>query len=423
MEKIFSLFRTHKKPFILGVLAVLALSIPIIVAQVLKQQDIRQRAAAGDPVTLSFSPNSKTVNINDTIDVQLVMNTNTNDVSALDVTLKYDSTKLALQSVTAGSNYTYLSAANNPGSQNVVLVNQTSNVTTSSNIIAATFAFKAIAVGTAHISLDSSTIKIAASGFTGNVPLTNSSITGSYIINSSPTDTDTTHPTAILTPGGSTPTATPTTAPCLNEGIRDAGCPTATPTLTSVPTATSIPTVTIPSGGTGIQIVASVIGIGLSDGENHQPLHPDRTITVILSDFTTKTQVGSPIQSSLTYDSATGKFKGTANLGSSFATDTYDVKIKMDNTLYKKQQGITITSGLTTNQFPVTFALVPSDLDQDNRISISDYTIAAACVREPILPACTPNYVSLADVNDNGTNDSLDMVILQRGFSTPIEGD
>src|SRR3989344_6180576 len=107
MEKIFSLFRTHKKPFILGVLAVLALSIPIIVAQVLKQQDIRQRAAAGDPVTLSFSPNSKTVNINDTIDVQLVMNTNTNDVSALDVTLKYDSTKLALQSVTAGSNYTY----------------------------------------------------------------------------------------------------------------------------------------------------------------------------------------------------------------------------------------------------------------------------------------------------------------------------
>ena len=234
-EKITTLLREHKKHFIMGGVALIALSIPIVIAQVLKNQDVRQRAAVGDPVTLSFSPSSGPKSIGNEFDVQLLITTNTNDISAIDGYLKYYDSILQLVSTTPGTPYkkvdnvldSYEATAdgNNPTHikvNRIVLYNDTQTPVTGQDKIAVTFRFKAIANGTAAIGFDSKPndntkiLKIAASGFAGNVPTTN---TGGPRVGASFTvGTVTTSPSPTVTTAPS-PSVTISPAPTVNPNV------------------------------------------------------------------------------------------------------------------------------------------------------------------------------------------------------------
>lgn len=419
VEETFALYREHKKPIVLGVLAVLALSIPIVVAQVLKQQDLRQHAAAGDPVTLSLSPASASKNINDEFDVQLLINTNTNDISAIDGYLKYDDTKLQLMSKTAGVPYTEIdgtltdyspSTGGHTKVQEIILYNQTATLVTGPDQIAATFHFKAIANGVAGMyfgTIDSSkTLKIAASSFTGNVPIANASG----------------QPIADITIGtNTTPTdISPTTIPTTVQGGTNAPTatqpPSATPSVTWGPTATSVPTITIAPGDTSITFRVSLPGIGQGSpnlGLNGTPLHPQREAKVHI--LNSNNEIVKTIGGMMTYDQSGSFYKNAFPLGSDFPSGTYSVKLRFANTLFKTIPGIIqITSGQNSIIQSLS-TLISGDLNGDNTLGIIDWTLMISCIKHET--ACTEQVRGLADLNDNGTIDELDVQLLQRGFA------
>lgn len=177
MEKIIEFYKTHKRQVTLGVLGILALSIPIIVSQVLKQQDIRQRASTGSPVILSLSPSSKTVNKGEDFEITLTMNTNGNDISAIDGVLEYNSTKFELIGTKAHESYTLIDGANSQQSttrlQRIILINQTATPISGENVNVVIFKFKALDTGSMAIAFSHQVaVKIAASGISGNIPVT-----------------------------------------------------------------------------------------------------------------------------------------------------------------------------------------------------------------------------------------------------------
>ncbi len=173
IEKILSLYKNHKKAFAISGIALLMFSIPIIVTQALKNQDLRQRASEAQSVNLVLqrTPLKEQSQSTDDFDVQLLMTTGYNDVSALDFTLKYDDTALALLNVAPDQNYTYIPGVAPHGYQRIVLANQTSKPTSGLNLVIATFKFKPLIKGGSTTIGLSDQIKIAASGVGENVPL------------------------------------------------------------------------------------------------------------------------------------------------------------------------------------------------------------------------------------------------------------
>jgi hypothetical protein len=59
--------------------------------------------------------------------------------------------------------------------------------------------------------------------------------------------------------------------------------------------------------------------------------------------------------------------------------------------------------------------LISGDLNNDNTLGIIDWTYMIACVKNEA--ACTSAIRGLADLNDNGSVDEIDVQILQRGFA------
>ncbi|MDO8270179.1 MAG: cohesin domain-containing protein [Candidatus Levybacteria bacterium] len=594
-EKISALFKTHKKHFVMAGIAVLALSIPIIISQVLKSQDNRQRAAAGDPVTLSFSPSSGQKSIGDEFDVTLNINTNTNDVSAIDGYLKYYDNILQLQSVTPGSPYTKVDIApisygENDGNihvgvQRIILYNDTQQAVTGDTKTLVTLRFKALANGAGPIGFgadprdSAKSLKISASGFSGNVPVTNTSLplmanftVGTVTGDPPPADGKTplslktdyvnltaddfaikVNGTAFKTPATFTKTASDPGADkglyttleaewkqdtiemrmnmdfkydgtvwyvvelrtydgktpgewiyyattnsqgnivqhALTQTFINAGVttfkpkvgtadnsisfenlhlqaflksgtrpsPTITTAISPSPAPTTVPVNvctaskyraedcvcteatqcrsgvctggkcakspkdTVPEGSTGLKLSIKIPLIGertATVDNNPLPKNSSRIVSVDIKD-----RNNAPVavdssnnarKVSLHFDGTNYNFEGQINLGTTLETGDYLVKLSTDNSLYKLLPGIiTITKGRVDNP-TATIKLVTGDLNQDNKLSISDWTNMIACNENK--PACTADIKALADLNDNGEIDALDVTMLQIGFGT-----
>ncbi len=105
--------------------------------------------------TLSFSPATKTVLVNDTFNVDVILNTGGSETDGADVIVRYDGNKLSLISAVLGDLY-----ANKLTSDTSVAGKITLRATSSENAsfngtgTFATLTFKAIAAGTANLYFD-----------------------------------------------------------------------------------------------------------------------------------------------------------------------------------------------------------------------------------------------------------------------------
>lgn len=181
-------------------------------------------------------------------------------------------------------------------------------------------------------------------------------------------------------------------------------------------TPTNTPTPTFAPGDTGMKFSYKLPGIGKTTGDNTNPARTSRTTTVSIYN-SANAQVGSDRTATAVYDPATGLFNGQINLGTGFTTGSYQVKIKVDNSLIKRIPGIvTLTFGNPNNPTPQV-TLVTGDIDQNNSLSIEDYNDIIQCFKGNT--ACTTQIKTIADLNEDRetVGDIDDFSILQRGFA------
>lgn len=214
-----------------------------------------------------------------------------------------------------------------------------------------------------------------------------------------------------------TPTPTCTPRPVCKPGFCTLPLPPPGGWCPTGPTVTPAPTF-VP-GSTLLSFTVGLHGIGTAGDSanpnstgNMDPLHPTRVITVQVYDV--QNQLVASQEGTILYNKTTGKFNGTVNLGSSFATGLYTVKVKTDQYLRALVPGIqTITAG-KTNTLPLV-TLIAGDINGDNVINIIDYNILIGCYSD-LLPAtnCSATNKVLSDLNDDGQVNMYDYNLFLR---------
>ncbi len=195
---------------------------------------------------------------------------------------------------------------------------------------------------------------------------------------------------------------------CTTNAITPTTTVTATIPVTSAPvTATPVP------GNARVKINLMLHGIGRGGDSvnansqgNNMPRRPQRTI--VLDVYDVQNQLVISKQGSVLFDTATGGFVGTVDLGTQFATGMYTLKIKSDQYLRGLISGIqTITNGQLTTLPKVT--LIAGDINNDNAVNIVDYNIVIGCYSDLLPPiSCTTANQVLADLNDDGNVNQFD---------------
>ncbi len=180
-----------------------------------------------------------------------------------------------------------------------------------------------------------------------------------------------------------------------------------------------------------ITFVLALPGVGPSTaapslGINSNPVHKTIPVSAFLLCPTNGTSDGDKYgNGSATFDSASGSYTGTVNLGNmdTSSTDKHcTITLKTPNSLTKRPQQ-TVDLGRTGTQSLGAFTLVTGDLNAPNVrpapttvIDVLDYNIFLSCMREE--EACTAEQKALADLNDDGVIDAKDLNILLRAFAT-----
>jgi len=168
--------------------------------------------------SLSFDPASKTVAINETFDVNVVLNTGGAETNGVDAIIRYDGNKLEFVSATMGSLYESILTPNpTPSTPGNLVLGAATTQTYNGTGIFATINFKAIAEGTANVYFDFT----AGSTTDSNVAYQGEDLLGS-ISNASYTITAT---SAAPSPGvgGETPVSIPQSGTVENTIILLAG--------------------------------------------------------------------------------------------------------------------------------------------------------------------------------------------------------
>ena len=210
----------------------------------------------------------------------------------------------------------------------------------------------------------------------------------------------------------------------------------AVPTITVTPVTTPAPTIPLPTPqitstpspspvsptpiSTKLALTLGLDGIGKAGDNvsrtstgNTSPLHPQRNVTLILSD-----QNNNPlpaITGQVSYDSVSGLFKGTIALPSTVVSGVYTLKASTPSFLLKAIPGIlTLTQGQTTT-VPTT-DLTAGDINNDNQISLLDYNQILSCFGSST-STCIPS-----DLDDDGTVGGSDYNLFLRELSVQIGG-
>lgn len=181
MEIIDYIKKNKKLTFV--AIAVMVLSLPFVINQILKRQDVRQRAQTAPSISFSFSPSSKNVAVNEQFDVDLIMNAGVNDIGALEFTINYPSSTLEFVGDTPLSTYTIANRQIGSGAYKVTLLNITSTKVTGDGVKVLTLRFKGLSNGSASLKLDPSSLQVTAAGSDQFVPVDSpNSIEGSYVV-------------------------------------------------------------------------------------------------------------------------------------------------------------------------------------------------------------------------------------------------
>lgn len=197
----------------------ITVAIFLTVYLVRQRQEVRKKAA---PATaLSLSPGTISVNEGETFNLDVVMDTGENRVSAAEIHLSFDEELLQTESITPGSFLpsVLLPGSFGPGVASIILdfgvPSEGAEPGVKGSGLLATFTFKALAASAqTQVSFDSST-QVAGIGETGDVLVR-------------------TAPATVTVLGAAAPTSTPTPS---------TGVSTPTPTSTSGPSSTPTPTV------------------------------------------------------------------------------------------------------------------------------------------------------------------------------------
>lgn len=179
--------------------------------------------------------------------------------------------------------------------------------------------------------------------------------------------------------------------------------PTSTPTLTATP---------VP-GATRLAFNLSLQGLGT--GGNPTPQHSQKNVTVQLFNAS-NVQVGPDKTGLLTY--ANGNYAGTIDVGV-IPSGNYTIKVKADKYLRKLMPGIQVINTGTTYTVP-TATLIVGDINGDNIIDVLDFGILQNCYgAKANTPTCGA-FKSLADLDDNGAIEGVDVNLFIRSIATRI---
>jgi hypothetical protein len=196
----------------------------------------------------------------------------------------------------------------------------------------------------------------------------------------------------------------------------------ASPTVTNTPTTTTSPTVTSTTGqptntltttpGNGsnssINISISLVGIGGNTGigENPTPVSNTKPGQYQITDALTG-QTVSNSQVTLNFDSQSFTFKTPVP---NLAPGIYNVKVRVDNSLWKFAGTVNLTANQTKGI--QTVALVSGDLNQDNVMDLADYNALLGCMQGI---GCGDG--SHGDLDMNGRVDGADLNIFYSGLA------
>ncbi|HUQ85704.1 MAG TPA: dockerin type I domain-containing protein [Candidatus Limnocylindrales bacterium] len=452
----------RKKLLLGGILALFLIGIPAVVFLSQQQQETRSRATAS--TTLSFSPTSTSTsaipkNIGETVSLDVMLTPGNNRPSFVRLEIAYDYTKLQ----PASSPFTINTAAF-PGTPDGPIVrNNTVLISVNVGSDPNNAITQVTKVGTIHFIALSPTnsvpsvvsfgsqsqiLSIAAGDQASENVL--STTTPAYIaVLSAPTATPTTiPPTATPTPIPPTPpppTATPTpipptpttqacggtnqiccnTAPLCQNGLSCQPETTGGSGEFCRPVATVLPptsTPTPPTGATNFSLSVLLHGIGSSGDNanptnaslsNKDPLTKIRPVTVEILNSTAT--VIATTNGNVTYDVASGSFKGTANFASGILpSGSYNVKIKPSTHLRRQAPGNQSIIAGQTIAIPE-LAFVAGDINSDNSINILDYNMLIGCYSD-LSPAvsCTSTNHLITDINDDGKVNFIDYNLFLR---------
>lgn len=171
-------------------------------------------------------------------------------------------------------------------------------------------------------------------------------------------------------------------------------------------------------GTTGDQVNANPIANSDSQyRSNPNPQHTTRTVKVAITDTS-----GKAIETDdgeVKYVPDTGRFTGSVKLSDGFTTGTYNLSIKSPAYKPLVASGKSITSKATTD--PVKGNLIAGDINNDDKIDISDFNILFSCsLFSTDTGACSSNgnYPTYSDLTDNGGKpDHDDYNLLLREWS------
>lgn len=463
------LIRKYRRALI-AIVVLVVIALPLTILQLGKQQE-RRSGAAGPTVTVTLSPASQSYPVNASIPVTININSGASGITAFDTTVTYDAAVLQLSNFTPSSSYN-LQLVNGPPNNTIgsirIAFGSNSQTAPSGNVVLGTLNFTAKAAGVGKVSFGNLQIADPSS-----VALTPSFTTpaGTYTITAATSACATNNNAGgcgggqicckdgtCAVPGAcadktcpqgfsalcNTCCATGTTCTsgqngyqCIKTGdcVMGSTCfapsscinnvcvapttppPPPQPTATTAPspTTTPAPTGPTPTGGQNgnaksLSFKLSLPGIGASASGNlnlnNSPRRPNRDINIKVINAQ---GVETAFNGNIPFNRSTGKFEGTAGIGSALANGPYTIKVRMDNTLWKAVPGIIqLTNGTIT--LPE-ITLVTGDVSQDNQMNVDDYNALTSCFGKT---SCT-NRVK-TDLNDDDIIDDLDLSIMIAAF-------
>lgn len=457
MQNLLIKFRTHSKLFISLAIIIIALTVPLTVFLVQKQQEIRSRASIS--TVLYFTPDSSADSpikkgVGDTFTLDIVMDPGQNQVIHTTLDINYDPTKLAtsdagfvippdatLNSVVVSPRYTEGNAflVVSAGTDLTKIVIKPTKI--------ASITFKTLAPtgdSPAQITYGPKTTVTAtienpeASVLSSTKP---AFITIAGAVTATPTPTLTLTTPTITPPCIPKPACLDSTPPCLIAQPAQGWCPnitsvptptsTLTPTLTPTPSPTPIPITPTPKicqndsdctageicqNNTCVQKYPKLFldlvfpGIGLNGNSN--PVHKNPDITVCLYDPNVNPTGDNNCSKAILkklgpviYDSISGHFiNNNFDLGNFNQEGQYLILIKSDKYLRKQLPQLLNIAREKINKVPE-LTLIVGDINNDNLLNIADYNIYKSCFGDKTNTSECINKEN-SDLNDDGKNDT-----------------
>lgn len=223
--------------------------------------------------------------------------------------------------------------------------------------------------------------------------------------------------------GGSSTTGSGTSS---QTKLTNTPTPTKKPTATSTPKPSSVPTVKptntpvpVPPGNTTFAFDLLLHGLGNAGdnankqgGGNKNLVHLQRQIKVEVYDV--QNQLAKEAEGVVVYNSSSGSFKGTVDMGKDLTSGAYTVKVKLPQSLKTLIPGIQIITAGAVKNFSQT-TLVNGDMNDDNVINILDFDILLACYSD-FAPAenCTSEKKIKSDITDDGSVNQFDYNLFLR---------